>query len=202
MLNMLAALASANISAAVPISPSGWVTASDYPYAQTAQEEGVTRFQLTISSEGKIEACQVLVSSGFADLDNLTCELMTTRGRFRPALDQNSTPVWSVFRNQIVWQAPGHTVRADPWNADLILQVNRLPPKVSAPAMLRLHMVAASDGHVEACHANVKKDMADLGQLACQQVVDNWKPRIVTSSDGVAQRSLQSINVQFTASTD
>ena len=169
MLHFLAVLSSGNITAPIAINPTAWITARDYPYARTAQEEGVTRFQLIISSEGKIAQCQIVNSSGFKDLDGLTCTLMTERGQFRPALDQNGTPIWSIFRNQVVWQAPGHSLPTQPWDADLTLQVNRLPPKVSDPTWLRLHLVIADDGHVEACNANVGKHVAALGEIACQQ---------------------------------
>lgn len=198
MLHLLALLASANITAPIAINPASWITARDYPYARTAQEEGITRFQLIISNEGKIVQCQVINSSGFQDLDNLTCALMAERGHFRPALDQNGKPIWSVFRNQIVWQAPGHSLPNQPWEADLTLQVNRLPPKVSDPTTFRLHLVVAGDGHVEACDANVGKHAIALGKIACQQTEDSWTPHLVRGADGVAQRSLQSVNVEFT----
>src|SRR5690606_25130383 len=69
-------------------SPGSWANGDDYPASELSKGiEGVTRFELEISDEGKATNCSVTESSGSAVLDKTACEKVLSRGKFRPALD-------------------------------------------------------------------------------------------------------------------
>lgn len=60
-----------------------FATADDYP-AKAVREarEGVTGYALTVSPDGKITDCLIVNSSGHADLDSATCDVLRRRARF------------------------------------------------------------------------------------------------------------------------
>ena len=44
--------------------------------------EGRTSFRLVFRADGRATSCAVTISSGYAELDDATCRLMTARARF------------------------------------------------------------------------------------------------------------------------
>ncbi|NIJ08096.1 protein TonB [Sphingomonas vulcanisoli] len=87
--------------------PSQWITNDDYPPgAMREGREGTTRVSWTINEQGKIENCQVTQSSGSPDLDETACRLLTRRGKYSPAKDQNGQPMRSSASRSIRWTIP------------------------------------------------------------------------------------------------
>lgn len=52
-------------------------------YGQQHYVQGRTKMLLGIASNGQIKTCRPLISAGVAWLDNLTCENLARRGRYR-----------------------------------------------------------------------------------------------------------------------
>ena len=197
---ILLILANASPSVAKPINPAGWITSYDYPYNRTGEKEGLTRFRLRVSREGKVENCEIVQSSGFTELDDLTCALMTKRGHFHPALDQDGKPILSFFRNQAVWKMPDHSMTGPPVQPDLTLQVNQLPSKFSNPTYILIPIVVGTDGKIEYCGSQDKKYQPVLKELACKQTMLSWQSNIWKNADSVPQRYLTSWLVEFQTS--
>jgi periplasmic protein TonB len=87
--------------------PSRFVTTDDYPpRALREGAEGTTRISWTINTQGRVENCRTVSSSGNADLDEAACRAMTRKGRFSPALDQNGNPIASTQSRNVRWQIP------------------------------------------------------------------------------------------------
>ncbi len=87
--------------------PGIWIMASDYPAkALSAKHQGTTRFDLTIHPAGYVAECRIVQSSGYAELDDATCDLITKRARFNPARDAKAMPVGGTYSNQVRWQIP------------------------------------------------------------------------------------------------
>lgn len=87
--------------------PSQWVTSDDYPPGALREErEGVTKVSWQINEQGRIENCQVVSSSGSPDLDETACRVLTRRGRYSPAKDENGNPIRSTQSRTIRWQIP------------------------------------------------------------------------------------------------
>ena len=88
-------------------SPAEWVNTSDYPAGALRREnEGITSFRLTIDPQGRVSACLVTVSSGWAALDDATCRLISERARFSPATDRKGRAVEGTYSNRVRWVIP------------------------------------------------------------------------------------------------
>lgn len=81
-----------------------WVYTSDYPRDALAQMRGgVATVRLTVDREGFVEHCQVVQSSGHADLDAISCQAMGMRGRFEPARNAAGRRIPATVVRQVVW---------------------------------------------------------------------------------------------------
>ena len=84
-----------------------YVSDADYPASALRNEEqGTTRFRLTIGPDGRVSACAVTSSSGSSALDATTCRLMKNRARFTPARDSSGQPTGDTASSAIRWVLP------------------------------------------------------------------------------------------------
>jgi protein TonB len=83
------------------------VSNDDYPPAAIRNEEqGTTRFTLTVGPNGRVTNCSVTGSSGSSSLDSTTCRLMTSRARFTPASNSAGQPTTDTVSGAIRWVLP------------------------------------------------------------------------------------------------
>ena len=84
-------------------------TAEDYPAtALQNREEGTVQAKLTIDPNGRVSACKVVRSSGYATLDNATCSILERGARFAPARDAAGKPIEDmVVTPPVRWQIEG-----------------------------------------------------------------------------------------------
>lgn len=87
--------------------PAQWVTTNDYPTAALRMEqEGLVRVRLAVSAEGRATGCEVTASSGFAELDQATCDKLVRRARFTPASDESGAKVSGNWATSVRWAIP------------------------------------------------------------------------------------------------
>lgn len=87
--------------------PGSWATPDDYPPRALREErEGVTRFTLTVGTDGRVTGCSVTGSSGSPDLDDAACRLVSRRGRFTPATNGEGQPTTGSWSSSVRWQIP------------------------------------------------------------------------------------------------
>lgn len=87
--------------------PSGWASEEDYPARdQYEGHEGTARFSLSIGTDGRVNGCVIVASSGWAGLDAATCRLVTGRARFTPALDEDGHVAAGSYAGSIRWELP------------------------------------------------------------------------------------------------
>lgn len=87
--------------------PGDWVTEADYPTNSIRLgHAGVVGFALAVSAAGRATGCEVTRSSGFAELDALTCTLMLRRSRFQPATDEQGAVTAGRYASAVRWQIP------------------------------------------------------------------------------------------------
>lgn len=87
--------------------PADWITSEDYPPGPQRQGiEGTSTIAWQINEQGRVENCHVLQSSGNQELDDTACRLITRRGRYTPARDQNGNPIRSTQSRRVVWKIP------------------------------------------------------------------------------------------------
>lgn len=84
-----------------------YVSDSDYPAsAIRSEQQGTTRFRLSVAPNGKVTDCVVTSSSGSPTLDAATCRLMKSRARFTPAKDSDGKAVPDTAASAIRWVLP------------------------------------------------------------------------------------------------
>ena len=87
--------------------PGDWVGTDDYPTgALRANEQGTTSFSLIVDKTGRVKECRITKSSGSPLLDETTCQLLTLRARFIPAVDAHDKPIEGMFSNRVRWILP------------------------------------------------------------------------------------------------
>ena len=84
-----------------------YVSDADYPAAALrGEEQGATRFRLTVGPDGRVKDCAVTGSSGSSSLDATTCRLMKSRARFTPARDSSGAATGDSVSSTIRWVLP------------------------------------------------------------------------------------------------
>jgi protein TonB len=80
-----------------------WATNDDYPAAALREgREGSTTFRVFVDPSGKVSKCEIVKSSGHADLDVSTCTLVQRRARFEMAPNAPTR----TFEQTINWSIP------------------------------------------------------------------------------------------------
>lgn len=87
--------------------PGLWVTPNDYPAADLrAEHEGITKFELIIGADGKVQSCRIIASSGWTSLDNAACAKLIKRGKFAAATDAGGAAVPGTYSSAVRWTIP------------------------------------------------------------------------------------------------
>ena len=82
-------------------------TGDDYPAeAVRKHHEGTIVFRATIGASGRVTKCDIIQSSGHAELDAVTCKLVRLRAKFKPKLDESGNPVEDIYESQANWFLP------------------------------------------------------------------------------------------------
>ena len=82
--------------------PTRWITSSDYPDTALLRGRGsVIQFRLMVDETGKVTGCHLQRATAETEFQRITCERITARARFRPALDAAGRPVASYFVSSV-----------------------------------------------------------------------------------------------------
>ena len=80
-------------------------TQAEYPIASWQNdEEGTVRYKLDIDADGNATDCAIVESSGFEVLDAKTCEIILERAEFKPAMEDEDTPVAGTVTRSYTWR--------------------------------------------------------------------------------------------------
>lgn len=79
----------------------GRINDSDFP--DDVSRGGVVHLRFVVAPTGRVSDCAVTRSSGSRKLDGLTCRLIMTRFRYRPALNGEGRPIASTIVGEHVW---------------------------------------------------------------------------------------------------
>lgn len=87
----------------------GGIRDSDYPPGAERQGlQGTVEIGFRVKTDGRVDGCKILHSSGYDELDQLTCALFTQRYRFRAAQNSEGLPVESTLRTTFTWGIRAH----------------------------------------------------------------------------------------------
>ena len=82
----------------------GRISQRDYPRDLfAAGVQGTVGVLYVVAVDGRVTDCQIERSSGNRALDNATCDLIISRFRFRPSLDEHGRPVESQIEENHTW---------------------------------------------------------------------------------------------------
>ena len=92
-------------AATPPVRIAGALTNADYRRTRPPQgAAGTVAVSYRIRTDGRVDRCSVLQSSGYTVLDEATCRLIEQRFRFEPARDAGGRAIdWEV-RTEYTWQ--------------------------------------------------------------------------------------------------
>ena len=190
---MLWLVLAAQLSAPIPTNFNQWFTPADVPIEElTLERPTVVPFRVTVAPSGQVQACEVEIGSGIADVDDLTCELVRKRAKFRPATDANGRPAYGVYRSFARWliteqpQMPGPVT-----TSDLEVSVAQLPSGVRSPAAVKVMFAVDRMGRASSCVGERAQDHPALVKVACSQFVEHLRPRPATTAEGAAVDSVQ-----------
>lgn len=100
--------AAAPVPVATAIDPASWFSPNNYP-AEAAKKgiQGSVTFDADVDANGRATACRITVSSGSQLLDQATCNLVLSQGRFIPAKGADGKPVPGHYGNRAIWVLQG-----------------------------------------------------------------------------------------------
>jgi protein TonB len=87
--------------------PASWLSNEDYPArALRAEAEGIAAYRLIVGTNGRVSACEVIRSTGNAQLDAATCDNIARRARFEAATDETGAKVLGSYTGTVRWDIP------------------------------------------------------------------------------------------------
>jgi hypothetical protein len=175
-----------------------WIGPEDVPQYLGLRGEGVWFIptRLVVAPTGQLERCEVELSSGITELDRHTCALLLRRAKFQAARWTDGSAVYGVYRTVIAYGTSNFPpLPTQDW-ADLRFVVNQLPKGLKSRAVVRVMFAVDFDGQASAC-VGEPPSPAILVELACQEVVKDYKAIPLKDSAGKLVPSVQNAIVEF-----
>lgn len=162
-----------------------------------AKANGYARVQITISPDAKLVRCDMLLSSGDALVDRLSCEPFTD-GSFSAASDETGARVYGVLN--VGYEAGfGDEPIVSPPHADLSVAVKHMPPGTDISVTRTATLSVDATGTVLSCYAGKDKIDAPLDKALCQIAMQRLTLKPALTETGVPVASVQSFRVEFSA---
>ncbi|MGN6277925.1 MAG: energy transducer TonB [Sphingomonas sp.] len=97
-------LMAAQATGASPMNPASWFDYNDYPIdAIRRGEQGRVAFTVAVDATGHPTKCRITTSSGSSALDDGTCAIIISKGRFQPAHDEDGKPIAGNWSSATRW---------------------------------------------------------------------------------------------------
>lgn len=135
---------------------------ADYPsMAIRRQEQGVVSVLLRVADNGTVTSCTVTESAKSKHLDMKTCEVLTSRAKFKSATNASGEPVAGDFRHAIDWSLEGKTASV----VKLDLRASTIPSSYKSPVTAKLMLGAT--GRVSDCEVDKSSGSDAADRAAC-----------------------------------
>ncbi len=184
--------------------PQPWVTDDDYPAISLGRREfGTVKFRLDLDARGDVKGCHVTGSSGYADLDVMTCKLLRKRARFMPAQDSAGRHVPYAYDGSFNWNIPTVPMAHNPVSdlasdpVGLAVGLQAVPKSYANPALLRM---VYADGKIAACSVEISTGNTTLDEIACTQAKAQV-PALRIEGARIAQPNSRMVEARFEAAT-
>lgn len=187
------AIAALRAAGPKPIDPMAWFQAADVPNdIAGVGDDGRTRFAVVVDPHGSPLRCDIVRSSGSAELDEKTCSAIFTRAKFRPA-KIDGKPVYGIYATITRW-FPSRTINGPYDNVDYIFHQDSMLEDV---AYGRTVSIVEVDGSVSSCEPQKEAVDIKLSRTACSQIKRQGVPVILNEQGRPVQGVVWS-NVAFT----
>jgi hypothetical protein len=88
--------------------PGNWITQRDFPPRPLARgSNGLVQFRLDVDEAGSVRGCRVLFRTNPDEFADLSCQLLSKRAKFTPALNAEGKPVRSYYVGRVKWVSGG-----------------------------------------------------------------------------------------------
>lgn len=199
----------AQVTAPIAERPAALFTVEDMPEYLLRAGPGVWQVpvRISVAPDGKVRGCDVEASSGIADLNRLTCRILSRRARFQPARI-NGVPTVGVYRTSILW-----TVADAPWDtskalrADIEVTLKRLPAGLESPTFVKVSFLVDAVGKKSSCVAGDVEGSERLNHhpalvpVACEQIISGYRATPAVDETGRPALSVQNALVRFSGPT-
>ena len=76
---------------------------SDFPASARGAGRVKIGVRYAVGPGGTVDDCEIIESSGYPEVDEMTCRVIVERYRFKPARDEEGTPVTKVMEEDYTW---------------------------------------------------------------------------------------------------
>ena len=175
----------------------GVIRAADAPLHLLREDRAQSvRFAITVTPDGKIQSCDVEVSSGNSKLDSYTCKLVSQRAKFGPAVSFDGRATYGVHRQTVTWslsRPSGSFLRP----AELYLTVRTLPSGLKAPVYVDVKFEHDLTRGISNCQATDASTSAAVADIACVQLLRDYKAKPARTAEGKPVSSVQTAVVML-----
>ena len=199
-MGIFASLLVNTVIAAAPATPLPWFNFDDYPQKAFDREwRGTANFEVLVAPDGKPANCAVVQSTGYDMLDRTTCFVAMHRARFTPARGPDGSPVYGIYRSQVVWHRPDQEKLQRDAGPDLEVTVAALPSGAREPPAVKLAYFVDPAGKPSACTPlpDSKAQPQSLVDAACTQLFGKISRSPITAN-GAAVPVVKTAAVLFT----
>lgn len=196
MLAWFLAAATASASLPVPVEPKGnpaaWVRASDLPAID--RNAAATTLDLMVDASGRPVDCNIVVPSGFGELDVAVCKALIKRARFHPAKDAVGEKTAAAYRERIVWLPTAGGSNFWFKAPDIVVTT----PDITGQLKDVAEVVVVSDANdtPPVCSISKSVGIAKLDELACSVAIEPGVSPPVTNQ-GAIVRGVRLVRLGF-----
>ncbi|HKY82273.1 MAG TPA: energy transducer TonB [Sphingobium sp.] len=80
---------------------------SDFPDSAKGAGRLKTGVRYAVGPSGRVDQCEIIEPSGYPEVDAMTCRVIIDRYRFKPARDEQGTPITEVMEEDYSWTWTG-----------------------------------------------------------------------------------------------
>lgn len=181
-----------------PIGRDTWTIGSSPPESWLTPTTTPVGSALTVRPGGSVQSCAISPSSGNAQLDRFTCDLLMRNAQFKPARAADGTPIYGVFRIWTVWT---NWMTAERQAYDFKLVDDQLSAGADSPKRIDIVFIVDASGKVLSCGDENGDDEPRLVAAACERVGSSMALQPARTDAGVTVPSVQDATVAIFSST-
>lgn len=176
---------------------SGFIEDDDFPSSVWVQKGPAQLvYRTLIAPTGRVERCEILKSSGVAEVDQIMCQNVTKRFRYAPARDDKGNAVFGVVSQTVTFRSNGRP--AAPSEADYGFAVNSLPGGAKL-ARVQLAVLVSPQGAMTSCAITDASALKPVNDMACSALMSSGSLDRVRDAKDNLVTTVRRISLDFRA---